>query len=1052
MNRSKIFLFSLLLIGMFLSILHYNENISTQNNIWNAYFTYTVWADTKDNLSGHTGSISLDRSVYPVPWGTLDDFTNTALPDTTNQMSIFPIHKNSILGNADVLNKTLGNGDLVIHVRINDPDFNTSPDTMDSISSDIDNSTVGPIKISVLRDGKKMVLAYAGGNTPNTTGVIDVGDNAIGPDLDKIKQLGPIKEIQPDAGIFGFDYTIRYTDGPASELCPETMTYLGAEELRDANQSIRFDEESFRGNFCILQDDVLFVEYTDSQNVAGNMNKVTDSATFALRTGVLMSEKSVYQPGNDVTFSLIDPDLDLDSNVIEEYSFDLIGWNSDTANGTLGEIGNRYENFEPISFNLIETGESIGIFQGMIKLPFELNGNRLEMGEDILFEYIDLGPTFADHVGQVSDEARVLIFTSNFGIHIELDQRIYSWTDKVFITVIAPSFNIDSESVDEIGNDPQFPINISTRGYKIEQYKLVETGINTGIFTGEVTLTGFLHDADNNPDTGNSYGFDTEPQTSGIGPTDGFIETEENDGINVSFKFSDDQTAVGSASIKWNLGEVRWLETGYPHYGHGVVRVIDPDMNLDPEMRDKISVKIWSDSDSSGTMMRLTETNTATGIFEGTAVFDLEKTSHRNLLNVSDQDMIYAEYTDYTLPSPYTKSDRLEITATTAINPHDYDEDGIPNYLDDCPSESEVYNGIQDDDGCFDALPDLDYDEIPDLYDSCVNEPETFNGFNDSDGCPDVLPPSYDIDGDEIFNDDDNCVDQFNPNQADFDVDGIGDECDDMPVGSDYDDDGISDVDDNCPWEYNTSQRDSDNDGIGNRCDDDQDMFSFDISLEPENVLITPGKTARSVIEIRSDDKQLEKAILSCSDRSLDINCKIEPNTITPGSTSILAIETSEESPPNQHVVMITAFTEQVKKTKGFIVDIDPNNTQPPISVISSTGPYVADSPIFFSGEDSHDPDGEINEYYWDFSDGNVSSLSKLNHTYSTDGTYHVTLKVTDSEGNENVSERAIFVSPSGLSEFTSIIVIPIIVSILTIIVGAIVGPKIKKKIHREES
>ena len=40
------------------------------------------------------------------------------------------------------------------------------------------------------------------------------------------------------------------------------------------------------------------------------------------------------------------------------------------------------------------------------------------------------------------------------------------------------------------------PVKISTRENSIDYYRLVETGTDTGIFTGEVILTGFEHNAD----------------------------------------------------------------------------------------------------------------------------------------------------------------------------------------------------------------------------------------------------------------------------------------------------------------------------------------------------------------------------------------------------------------------------------------------------------------------------------------------------------------------------------------------------------------------------
>ena len=51
------------------------------------------------------------------------------------------------------------------------------------------------------------------------------------------------------------------------------------------------------------------------------------------------------------------------------------------------------------------------------------------------------------------------------------------------------------------------------------------------------------------------------------------------------------------------------------------MRVIDPDMNLNPDASDILGVRVWSDSDQEGMMVLAVETGEATGVFEGVAAF-----------------------------------------------------------------------------------------------------------------------------------------------------------------------------------------------------------------------------------------------------------------------------------------------------------------------------------------------------------------------------------------------------------------------------------------------
>jgi len=113
-----------------------------------------------------------------------------------------------------------------------------------------------------------------------------------------------------------------------------------------------------------------------------------------------------------------------------------------------------------------------------------------------------------------------------------------------------------------------------------------------------------------------------------------------------------------------------------------------------------------------------------------------------------------------------------------------------------------------------------------------------------------VFDGEADTDNDGVLDQDDNCIDVFNPNQelstfyADLDGDGLGDpngfieDCE-MPPGY------VTNTDDNCPTIYSFDLRDSDGDGEGDVCDtdDDNDGVADDEDCDPLNDQISVQTT-----------------------------------------------------------------------------------------------------------------------------------------------------------------------------------------------------------------
>jgi hypothetical protein len=623
-------------------------------------------------IRGNTGSVSLDRTVYPVPFGVIGDFTAETTKSSPNGRALFPVHSSGISTALNASSETIGSGDLTIHIRVDDPDYDVSAAGEDKINENTSTtSNRGPLKIYVSRGSSTVVLATAGADDTKY-GVITLSDVVDGGVTNGTRELGPIDETAPDSGVFELDMTVRYTDGPASSDCPSTTSaWTNSQNGATTNvDTVRFDTTAATGNYCILQGDVITVEYTDQNDASGNQAVAYDSATFDLRNGVLQTDKSVYIIGSDIIMTLIEPDLDLESDESETWDLDLIEWDSDAHTLTMGNNGGSASSFDPEPSDFRETGDSTGIFQIVIETPSELGGSTLDRGELIDLEYTDWSPSGADYVGDEYSDIPLSIYTSNFGATIELDQKVYTWTDKVYITIVAPDHNFDSGLVDQIGDTDDDPLIVQTRSQKLTGYKLAETGSDTGIFSGEVILKGFSHDADGDASTGStSSGYDVVGVTaaSGTGPTNGILKAEDDDGLSVSYEFNEDEVVVGSALIRWNIGEVQWLESSYPAGGNGVIRIVDPDMNWDPENVDNFSIDVWSDSDAGGVSLTVTETNEATGIFEGTVTFTADDESSGSRLRVAEGDTITAEYEDNTLPDPYTRSDDLDVTGTALI-------------------------------------------------------------------------------------------------------------------------------------------------------------------------------------------------------------------------------------------------------------------------------------------------------------------------------------------------------------------------------------------------
>ena len=233
--------------------------------------------------------------------------------------------------------------------------------------------------------------------------------------------------------------------------------------------------------------------------------------------GTIQWLEDVYSSTGTAVVRVIDPDRNQIHGEIENFDVDV--WSDTDLAG--------------LDLTVTETDISSGVFEGTVffSITDDSSGHRLRIsqGDTVFSKYADITIPKSDY-----DDLSVLIDTAMISEEnptqkiedrIALDKESYEWGDTVTIMIIAPELNMDSKTIEEINNTEKFPVEITTRHFEIKEFSLVETDVDTGVFSGKVTLN-----ADDLP--------------SAVDRVD-----HNNDGITVNFEYKEDMVAIGSAPI-----------------------------------------------------------------------------------------------------------------------------------------------------------------------------------------------------------------------------------------------------------------------------------------------------------------------------------------------------------------------------------------------------------------------------------------------------------------------------------------------------------------------
>jgi hypothetical protein len=89
-------------------------------------------------------------------------------------------------------------------------------------------------------------------------------------------------------------------------------------------------------------------------------------------------------------------------------------------------------------------------------------------------------------------------------------------------------------------------------------------------------------------------------------------------------------------------------------------------------------------------------------------------------------------------------------------------------------------------------------------------------------------------------------------------------------------------------------------------------------------------------------------------------------------------------------------------------VEGEPPTNEPPVATFSHE---TSGLQVTFDARESHDPDGSIVAYAWDFGDESTDTGQTASHIYTGSGSYLVKLTVTDDDGATSSTSRAVTVA-----------------------------------------
>ncbi len=231
----------------------------------------------------------------------------------------------------------------------------------------------------------------------------------------------------------------------------------------------------------------------------------------------------------------------------------------------------------------------------------------------------------------------------------------------------------------------------------------------------------------------------------------------------------------------------------------------------------------------------------------------------------------------------------------------------------------------------------------------------------------------------------------------------------------DADRDGVGDEEDNCTNVSNGNQLDSDTDGAGDACDTDDDNDTVSDAIEAE-------RGTNPLSKDTDEDGYTDATDYAPTDPTVTVEPVVvpepvnveEPAPVVAGETDEPVVVAQEIIEDDENIITEEPAVDVTTTAEDEILEVEVVTEQQNgvLTSVSSNASFVYTQTKWRQYHfRAITAPGSGTGLAWNFGDGTTSAQTEVDHTFPSAGTYTVTLRATDADGNIQEDTEDITVS-----------------------------------------